>query len=134
MDIGILMDESGSLNKDDFKRQKSFVKALARHFQFGPNAAQFGVITFSTGAQLDITLNRYGDAASFGKGVNRIRHAGIASFYHPLQTISTLPYTYATCSIMQDVFRRAKQSAKSRVIKSTLIETVTNEQPKEITE
>ena len=82
VDVGILMDESGSVSKDDFERQKSFVKALAGHFQFGPDGAQFGVITFSSGAQLDITLNRYGDTASFGEGVNRIRHAGIAYFCH----------------------------------------------------
>ena len=82
VDVGILMDESGSVSKDDFERQKSFVKALAGHFQFGSDGAQFGVITFSSGAQLDITLNRYGDTASFGEGVNRIRHGGIAYFFH----------------------------------------------------
>ncbi|KAJ7357802.1 behavioral response to pain [Desmophyllum pertusum] len=70
------MDESGSVDKVDFERQKNFLKALAGHFQFGPGAAQFGVITFSTGAHMDIALNKYRDLASFARGVNAIRHAG----------------------------------------------------------
>ena len=78
MDIGILMDESGSVNTADFERQKNFVKALAGHFQFGPSAAQFGIISFSTRAQLDISLNKYRDLGSFQRGVSAIRHAGIA--------------------------------------------------------
>lgn len=78
MDIGILMDESGSVTKGDFELQKNFVKALAGHFQFGPSAAQFGVITFSSAAYLDITLSKYKDPASFSQGVNEIRHAGIS--------------------------------------------------------
>ncbi|CAH3183434.1 unnamed protein product [Porites evermanni] len=76
VDVGILMDESGSVSKADFEQQKNFVKALAGHFQFGPSASQFGVITFSTNAKLDITLNRYKDAASFQRGVNTISHEG----------------------------------------------------------
>ena len=80
MDIGILMDESGSVDKEDFERQKNFVKALAGHFQLGPSAAQFGVITFSTNAQLDITLNKYHDLGSFQRGVSAIRHAGVVIF------------------------------------------------------
>ncbi|XP_078353361.1 uncharacterized protein LOC144638092 isoform X2 [Oculina patagonica] len=76
VDIGILMDESGSVSTADFERQKNFVKSLAGHFQFGPSAAQFGVISFSTGAQLDIALNKYGNLGLFQRGVSAIRHAG----------------------------------------------------------
>ena len=72
------MDESGSVSKGDFELQKNFVKALAGHFQFGSSAAQFGVITFSTDAYLDITLSEYKDPASFSQGVNDINHAGIS--------------------------------------------------------
>ena len=72
------MDESGSVSKDDFTKEKNFVMALAGHFQFGPSAAQFGVITYSTGSQLDIALNRYRDLASFQRGVSAIIYKGIA--------------------------------------------------------
>ena len=93
------MDESGSVSKADFEQQQNFVKALAGHFQFGPSASQFGVITFSTNAKLDITLNRYGDAASFQKGVNTISHEGIlyeiTCIYCHLSFISNLALSQA---------------------------------------
>ena len=76
MDVGILMDESGSVGTSDFERQKNFVKSLAGHFQFSPTAAQFGVITFSTKAQLDITLNKYSTVSSFQRGVSAIKYGG----------------------------------------------------------
>ena len=76
VDIGILMDESGSMSEKDFGRQKNFVTQLASRFQLGPKAAQFGIVTFSTQAQLDIPLNRYGDLASFERGVNAINRTG----------------------------------------------------------
>ncbi len=72
------MDESGSVSTADFERQKNFVKSLAGHFQFGPSAAQFGIISFSTGAQLDIALNKYRNLGLFQRGVSAIRHAGMA--------------------------------------------------------
>lgn len=75
--MGILMDESGSVGKDEFTKEKNFVKALAGNFQIGPNAAQFGVITYSTGSRLKITLNQYRDLASFQCGLSTIRYAGI---------------------------------------------------------
>ena len=75
------MDESGSVTKADFERQKNFVKDLAGNFEFGPNAAQFGVITYSTGAQLDITLSQYKTSALFAQRVNSIKHAGIVFFF-----------------------------------------------------
>ena len=69
------------MTKADFERQKNFVKDLAGNFEFGPNAAQFGVITYSTGAQLDITLSQYKTSASFAQRVNSIKHAGIVFFF-----------------------------------------------------
>lgn len=77
VDIGILMDESGSVSKTEFEEQKNFVKNLAGRFELGPNAAQMGVITYSTGAQLDITLNQFKDTNSFVQRVNSIKRAGI---------------------------------------------------------
>lgn len=71
------MDESGSVQAEEFEREKNFVKGLADHFQLGPRATQFGVITFSTQAQLDIMLNQYSSLSSFQSGVNKIKYKGI---------------------------------------------------------
>ncbi|XP_031574613.1 uncharacterized protein LOC116308348 isoform X2 [Actinia tenebrosa] len=75
VDIGILMDESGSVSPEDWVREKNFVKDLSDHFEFGQKAAQIGVISFSTRANMDIQLNSNNNGNSFKKAVDRIRQA-----------------------------------------------------------
>ena len=75
VDIGILMDESGSVNAEDWKREKDFVSDLTGHFKLGRDAAQFGVISFSTNAHLDIPLNGNSNSASFKRVVNNLKQA-----------------------------------------------------------
>lgn len=69
------MDESGSVSSGDWEQEKNFVKELPDHFKFGPNGAQFGVISFSTHAHMDIQLNSYSNAAGFKRAVGNIRQA-----------------------------------------------------------
>ncbi|XP_048582331.1 uncharacterized protein LOC5506315 isoform X2 [Nematostella vectensis] len=76
VDVGILMDESGSVKQDDFTKEKEFVKDLVRHFQIGGQYAQFGVISFSTHAHLDIALNSHSSVGSLQQAVSHIRQAG----------------------------------------------------------
>ena len=87
VDIGILMDESGSVNAEDWVRQKNFVKDLSDHFKFGSNAARMGVISFSTYAHLDIQLNSNSNGNSFKQAVDRISQA---REYEPRNTRVTL--------------------------------------------
>ena len=76
-ELGILMDESGSIGKTDFERQKGFVTALANGFSnFGPNGIQMAVITYSTSAQLDIKLDQYSNKQEFINAVKRISYYG----------------------------------------------------------
>ena len=71
------MDESGSINDQDFKREKDFVAALANGFNnFGPNGVQMGVITYSTYANVDIKLHQYSNKAAFMNAVRNIRQKG----------------------------------------------------------
>ena len=71
------MDESGSVSSVDFTREKDFVAALANSFSnFGPNGVQMGVITFSTGAYLDIKLNKHSTKESFMAAVRNIKQNG----------------------------------------------------------
>ena len=69
------MDESGSIQDNDFVKQKNFVADLANSFtNFGPNGMQMAVITYSTNADLDIRLNQYSNKNDFINAVKRIRH------------------------------------------------------------
>lgn len=76
-ELGILIDESGSIGGKDFEGEKGFVTALANGFSnFGPNGIQMAVITYSTNAQLDIKLDQYSNKQEFINAVKRIRYQG----------------------------------------------------------
>ena len=75
------MDESGSVSKEDFEREKNFVINFAGHFHISRNAAQFGIISYSTAARLDIKLNQFsGDLRLLQYTISTIRHGGIFTF------------------------------------------------------
>lgn len=77
MELGVLMDESGSIDSADFTREKNFVAALADGFSnFGPNGVQMGVITFATSADLDIKLSQHSTKPSFMAAAKNIRQRG----------------------------------------------------------
>ena len=73
-ELGILMDESGSIQDNDFVKEKNFVANLANSLtNFGPNGMQMAVISYSTDARLDIKLNQYSNKKEFIHAVNSIR-------------------------------------------------------------
>ncbi|XP_015763702.1 PREDICTED: uncharacterized protein LOC107342725 [Acropora digitifera] len=81
-ELGILIDESGSIGGKDFEGEKGFVTALANGFSnFGPNGIQMAVITYSTNAQLDIKLDQYSNKQEFINAVKRIRYQGSAGHH-----------------------------------------------------
>lgn len=76
-ELGILMDESGSVGGSEFVKEKNFVSNLANSFtNFGPNGVQMGVITYSSDAKLDIRLNQYSNKMNFINAVKSISYRG----------------------------------------------------------
>lgn len=51
-----VLDSSGSILEDDFENIKDYVRNFAGSFEFGSDAAQFGVVSFSYSANVDIPL------------------------------------------------------------------------------
>ena len=73
-ELGILMDESGSIKDKDFEEEKQFITDLANGFtNFGPNGMQMAVISYSTDANLDIKLNQYSNKKQFINAVRQIK-------------------------------------------------------------
>ena len=73
-ELGILMDESGSIKDKDFEEEKQFIADLANGFtNFGPNGMQMAVISYSTDAKLDIKLNQYSNKMQFINAVRKIK-------------------------------------------------------------
>ena len=69
MDIGFIVDSSGSLRRE-YGKEKDFVKTLASHFNISPNGSRAGVITFSWHAEHSVKLKDHTDAGSFLNAVD----------------------------------------------------------------
>ena len=75
-DIAFLLDASGSIEKEDYIKQKHFVTSVARHLGIGRNGPHYGIILFSYYARLNITFDQYYDQESFEKAVMNLKHPG----------------------------------------------------------
>ena len=75
-DLGFILDSSASL-KDDFDREKEFVKALVGAVGVGgKQGSRVGVVTFSHEAKLSIKLNEHRNIRSFILALNDIPLTG----------------------------------------------------------
>ena len=71
VDIAFLLDSSGSL-KDDYSKEKNFLKTLAASFGIKENGARAGVITFSYYVEHSVKLNDYFNLDDFNQAVDKI--------------------------------------------------------------
>ena len=71
VDVGFVLDSSGSL-KDDYGKEKNFLKALAAIFGVSEQGARAGVVTFSFDAEHSVKLNDHYNLASFSDAVDNI--------------------------------------------------------------
>ena len=71
VDVGFILDSSGSL-KNDYQREKDFVKTLAGAFGISKDGSRSSVLTFSYYSELSIKFNDYFDQSSFDDAVNSI--------------------------------------------------------------
>lgn len=71
VDVGFILDSSGSL-RNDYDREKAFLKTLATAFGISADGSRAGVVTFSYYTEHSIKLNDYTDATSFNEAVDKI--------------------------------------------------------------
>ena len=71
VDVGFILDSSGSLRRD-YSKEKDFLKALAATFGVSSNGSRAGVVTFSHHAEHSIKLNEHTDLTSFDAAVDSI--------------------------------------------------------------
>ena len=65
------MDSSGSL-RNEYHKEKEFLKIVAASFNLGPDGSRAGVITFSHNAEHSIKMKDHTDIASFDAAVDAI--------------------------------------------------------------
>lgn len=72
MDIGIILDASGSVRAHNFRTALNFIQDLIKHFQVSSKGTHFGFITYSGGAKVEFKMSdsRY---HNFNSIIARIR-------------------------------------------------------------
>lgn len=75
MDVGFVLDSSGSL-RNDYDKEKVFLKALAATFGVSDQGSRAGVVTFSYFSEHSIKLNDHTSLNSFNQAVDDIALMG----------------------------------------------------------
>ena len=58
-DIFVVMDSSGSIRQDNYKKQLDFVARISEYFHLSPTDARIGAMIYSGDPQLLFRLNQY---------------------------------------------------------------------------
>ncbi|XP_028394866.1 deleted in malignant brain tumors 1 protein-like [Dendronephthya gigantea] len=75
LDLGFMLDSSGSVGYDNFERMKGFVKHLTDFFKLGRDHTRVSVMSFSDIPSIPIPLSRYfSDKSQFDNAVDRIKY------------------------------------------------------------
>ena len=75
VDVGFVLDSSGSL-REDYGREKDFLKSLAATFGVSDTNSRAGVVTFSHNSKHSIKLNDHTSLAPFNEAVDKIALMG----------------------------------------------------------
>lgn len=73
-DVAFVVDTSGSISDENFKKQKDFVKSLASSFDPTSTKHQLGLISYSSNAQMEVSFTDKADRKEFEEAVDRVPH------------------------------------------------------------
>lgn len=74
VDVGFVIDSSGSVTGPGFQQAKRFVKAMISRFDVSRRKAHVGVIRYASHAQLMFRLDKYFSAESLARAVDDIAY------------------------------------------------------------
>ena len=57
MDVGVIMDRSGSVGSADFRKSKSFVRTLVHRFQISSHGTRVGIIAYQSSSHLAVKFS-----------------------------------------------------------------------------
>ena len=75
MDIGFIVDSSGSLHTE-YHKEKTFVKLLADSFQISKTGSRGSIITFSYNAELSVKLSDHDTKEGFNEATDNLPFFG----------------------------------------------------------
>ena len=69
-----LVDASGSVHSNNFRKQLDFITEFADHMPIHPDKVRIGVVLFATHKIPQFNMNEYHDRSSFKQAVRRIQY------------------------------------------------------------
>ena len=75
-DVVFLMDSSGSIGFDNFKKMKKFLKDVIATLNIGPNEShtRISVVSFGDNVRPDFNLNSYQTVQQYHKAIDDIKY------------------------------------------------------------
>ena len=79
MDLGFILDESGSISVSDFKKETDFVRQMTLPFNIGVQNTRVSLITYSSGVRFHFKLRDYQGYNKDGlhQALNRLYRKGM---------------------------------------------------------
>lgn len=74
IDIGFVLDASGRVGHNNFRRIKKFVELVSRSFSISRSRARVGVIVYGSSARMQFGLNWYTNPRRLNRAIRRMRY------------------------------------------------------------
>ena len=71
-----VLDSSSGVTREDFDKQKNFVKRMATYFNVSPQKSRAALVTFGSTSRVAVTLNGYGTLTDFYRAVDGALRVG----------------------------------------------------------
>jgi hypothetical protein len=75
-DVLFVVDSSVTVNRDDYRKEKEFVKTIARSLNIASGKTRAGYISYGRTAVVLVTLGRYADLGDFDDKVDKAAYIG----------------------------------------------------------
>ncbi|XP_046844438.1 uncharacterized protein LOC124438363 isoform X2 [Xenia sp. Carnegie-2017] len=72
LDLGFILDSSGSVGQSNFRRMKNFVKDLTNFYNIGVHETRVSVLTFASSSRINIRFDQFSNKRFFDAAVDNI--------------------------------------------------------------
>ncbi|CAH3124523.1 unnamed protein product [Pocillopora meandrina] len=72
VDLAFIIDSSGSIGRTNYKKQKNFVKEVAKTFGLSPNGSRAAMVLYSNSASVKARFGQYTDPKEFDGAVDSL--------------------------------------------------------------
>lgn len=75
-DVIFIMDSSTDVSREDYMKEKDFVKRMARYLNVSPRKSRAAVLTFGSQSTVVVTFDGYGTISGLDQAVDKAAYVG----------------------------------------------------------